>query len=638
MITTEPDVVVWHGCYDARWNELIVPDAFAHPAKMARGLVARIFSELIAGGWLRPGDVVVDPFGGIGTTAIEGASRGVQVVCCELEPKFVALALDNFALHRRDWQAMRRPLPIIVNGDSRELRRHVGPALAACVVSSPPFAGCDTRPTAMGAGKATRADGDGAGRNKGDYIYGESDGQLGTMAEGNVAAVISSPPYAEIASGAGGLNTKAPKHAGQQGGRSASSASQDTDQRYGESDGQLARMALGDVDALVSSPPYEESVNAKGHGIDWSKADPKATGNRRRGDDCKHGQTLRDQLAYGDTPGQIGAMRGGTVAAVVSSPPFLDARSDTTASVKGNLPTAHDPEAMGVSIGNLQTLRSGDIAAIVSSPPYEGSQVGTGKDGRSGWRGYTDIGGGVPGAERGQLSAMPAGDGVDAIVSSPPFTQGYSGGGGINVKGYGADGADKVGSRTYQGTGNERVDGNLETLTLGDVAAVVTSPPYEGSLSASRDGIDWEAARRAGAGGGEHQAPGASVAAAYPVSDANIGNATGDTFWSAAKQIVAESFAVLRPGGTAVWVVKAFVRDKKLVDFPGDWRKLCEHVGFETFLEVHASLVHEEVRSHLFDGEVVKRRERKSFFRRLAEKKGSPRIDFEVVLFMRKPV
>ena len=86
----------------------------------------------------------------------------------------------------------------------------------------------------------------------------------------------------------------------------------------------------------------------------------------------------------------------------------------------------------------------------------------------------------------------------------------------------------------------------------------------------------------------------------------------------------------------AVWVVKHFVRNKQRVDFPGDWRKLCEHVGFETIQEVHASLVSEETRSHLFDGERTTRRERKSFFRRLAEKKGSPRIDFETVLFMVK--
>jgi hypothetical protein len=115
-------IVRWTGCYDDGWRDLIVPEAFAHPAKMARGLVVRVFDELFASGALQRGDVCVDPFGGIGTTAIEGASRGVQVVCCELEPRFVALARQNFELHRRDWEAMGRPLPVMVQGDSRQLR------------------------------------------------------------------------------------------------------------------------------------------------------------------------------------------------------------------------------------------------------------------------------------------------------------------------------------------------------------------------------------------------------------------------------------------------------------------------------------------------------------------------------------
>ncbi len=463
-------VAMWAGCYDAGWRDLIVPAAFAHPAKMSRALVARIFDELFASGAIGRGSLVVDPFGGIGTTAIEGASRGVQVVCCELETKFVRLAAENFALHARDWQAMGRPAPRIVNGDSRKLREHVGPVLAECVVSSPPYAdGCarqgkDPYPNYL----------EGSTQSVSLVSYGDTPGQLGGMEAGTVDAVVSSPPYAEIASGSGGLNTK-PAKDGQQGGRSAASPSQDTDSRYGESAGQLARMALGDV---------------------------------------------------------------------------------------------------------------------------------------------------------------------DAIVSSPPFTQGYAGGGGINRVGYRKDGVvdDKVGERTYQGTAADRVDGNLETMPLGAVAdALVSSPPYEGSLAASTDGIDWQQAKRANNDHSGQQRPGASVAATYPATDGNVGNATGETFWSAALDIVRESYAILKPGGTAVWVVKHFVRDKAIVDFPGDWRKLCESVGFETVTEVHAMLVAEETKNDLFDGPTVKRRERKSFFRRLAEKKGSPRIDFETVYFMRKP-
>jgi hypothetical protein len=117
--------VVWHRCYDETWKGLIVDGAFAHPAKMARGLVHRIFDELFVTGVIRKGSQVVDPFGGIGTTALEGASRGVNVTVCELEPKFVALSNDNVELHRRGWQLTGLPIPRIVLGDSRKLRDHI---------------------------------------------------------------------------------------------------------------------------------------------------------------------------------------------------------------------------------------------------------------------------------------------------------------------------------------------------------------------------------------------------------------------------------------------------------------------------------------------------------------------------------
>jgi hypothetical protein len=38
----------------------------------------------------------------------------------------------------------------------------------------------------------------------------------------------------------------------------------------------------------------------------------------------------------------------------------------------------------------------------------------------------------------------------------------------------------------------------------------------------------------------------------------------------------------------------------------------------------------------LFEGHVRREKSRKSFFRRLAESKGSPRIDYEEVLFVRR--
>ena len=94
----------WHGCYDDGWTGIIVPEAFAHPAKMAYGLTRRIFKHALSEGWIKPGDVVVDPFGGIGSTGIVGACLGLQVVCVELEPRFQTLGCENFLLHcKKGW-------------------------------------------------------------------------------------------------------------------------------------------------------------------------------------------------------------------------------------------------------------------------------------------------------------------------------------------------------------------------------------------------------------------------------------------------------------------------------------------------------------------------------------------------------
>ena len=75
------------------------------------------------------------------------------------------------------------------------------------------------------------------------------------------------------------------------------------------------------------------------------------------------------------------------------------------------------------------------------------------------------------------------------------------------------------------------------------------------------------------------------------------------TFWSE-QTILEQTFAVLKPGGEAIWVVKAYCRDGHIVDFPGDWRRLCENVGFQTLHEHHALLVeHHGTQRQLFDEE-----------------------------------
>ena len=434
----------WHGCYDESWKDLIVPEAFAHPAKMAYGLTNRIFRHILSEGWVKPADVVVDPFGGIGSTGIVGAHFGLQVVCVELEQKFVELAKQNFELHRKSIETFTHfgkvVFPVIIQGDSRQL---YGLLRVAHILSEKVASCCDV--------------------------------------------VVGSPPFTE-------------------------------------------RQPSPDARPLDG----------------------------RKNERCELREHQKD--SYGQTPGQLGAMKPGSIDAVVSSPPY----AETNKEIK-NADSLVEKLYQSKQSGELKTNMGGDFRKALKKE-FQKSY----------------------GSTPGNLGNLKPGE-VDSIVN------------------------------------------NQSSIVNGKVDAVVSSPPYEGSAeSGSRHGDSGIVGRDKKCGGSQKT----NFRYSENHESENLGGYKGQTFWQAAKQIVQQCHQILKPGGHAVWVVKSFVRNKKIVDFPGDWRKLCESVGFETLHEHHAMLVKETRKQSLFGHEILEKKERKSFFRRLAEQKGSPKIDYEVVLCM----
>jgi len=232
-------------------------------------------------------------------------------------------------------------------------------------------------------------------------------------------------------------------------------------------------------------------------------------------------------------------------------------------------------------------------------------------------------------------------------ISSPPFEQSLTNKAHATSPtdlGLRADGTRRGGSIVTGDYGDTA--GQLATMREGQPAdAVISSPPYEASMSSETSGIDWSRCHREdGSPRDMSQEPahthriGAGGEMRYSAAGDNLGNTTGDTFWSASRQILEQVYQVLVPGGHAIWVLRAFVRKGKLVDFPGQWRDLCEAVGFMT-LHVHrAWLVEDGGQQYTLDGDLERYQvERKSFFRRLAECKGSPHVDYEVVLCTVRP-
>ena len=213
---------------------------------------------------------------------------------------------------------------------------------------------------------------------------------------------------------------------------------------------------------------------------------------------------------------------------------------------------------------------------------------------------------------------------ADCVVSSPPYAEALSAANhGIRDERRARNASD------IQGAHYGSSPGQLAGMKAGDVAAVVSSPPYEATIS--NQSADVKNERRFSARFSKADLSGRN----YGTALGQLGNARGPTFWEAARDIVTECYAVLAPGGHAIFVTKDYVRNKARVPFTDDWCKLCEACGFRLVCRHEATQVKERRSDGLF-GEHVERTERKGFFRRLAEKKGSPRIDHEDVTCWKK--
>ena len=298
--------------------------------------------------------------------------------------------------------------------------------------------------------------------------------------------------------------------------------------------------------------------------------------------------------------------------------------------------TALDPFG-GVALGALDAMTYGlNWLGVELEPKF----VSLGKKNLELWRQRYGFRQGtlVQGDSR-QLRSILQGTGVQAVVGSPPYAEAISNGrSGIDkTKGVDPRKPDSQGVRRLEelAEGYGTTPGQLGAMPPG---VVVSSPPWENSLADSQAGAAQIAGFKAAmARDGNGHAGRVTSPGAYGTSHEQLGNTAGDTFWSASAQIMQELAAILPAGAVCAWVVKSYVSKKAIVPFPDQWRGLCEQHGFVLVEEIHASLVEDHGTQHSLFGEAQRvTTEKKSFFRRLAEKKGSPRIDHETVLIVRK--
>ncbi|WP_161791009.1 TRM11 family SAM-dependent methyltransferase [Actinomadura welshii] len=109
------------------------PESMRHPGKMLPAIAATIIEA-----FTRPGDLVVDPMCGIGTTLVEAVHLGRDAAGVEYEPDFVHLTVGNL---RHAHAQGATGTPRLMCGDARNIAM-LYQALhgkAALVLTSPPY-------------------------------------------------------------------------------------------------------------------------------------------------------------------------------------------------------------------------------------------------------------------------------------------------------------------------------------------------------------------------------------------------------------------------------------------------------------------------------------------------------------------
>ncbi|GAA1370330.1 TRM11 family SAM-dependent methyltransferase [Catellatospora chokoriensis] len=111
-----------------------VPHTSIHPGKMLPDVAAHAITT-----YTNPGDLVLDPMCGAGTTLVEAVRAGRDAIGVDIEPRFAELAAANLALAE---QHQAPGVGLVATGDATRLLDVIPPdaiGRVALVLTSPPY-------------------------------------------------------------------------------------------------------------------------------------------------------------------------------------------------------------------------------------------------------------------------------------------------------------------------------------------------------------------------------------------------------------------------------------------------------------------------------------------------------------------
>lgn len=537
---TEQEPTIWYGMYKKNWKGVISKGAFEHPAKFSRSLINQIYLHLFENGYIKKGDTVFDPFGGVALGSIDAANYGLQWIGVELEEFFRIIGHKNILFWIQEGWCVcgndgARFLSILRDAVSQGAQRSnaTAPTKDRAIlfdgVSQPRlFIGEESQ--RRNEGQAAHADsleqrealaGGDEGKTLAPREQWEPEGREERPLErreiDQARRVCRNSHQREEETGTSACDGVSSGEAPDTEGTRPSQKRRQNRQRSRQS-GTPERVkshaasqspwppATNQESAMPPLPDDSRDQVAGGSLTNRLLLDHLQARQAARSEQslsvpsfcavCGKMKVLLPVLLQGDSR-NLRTILGQTTApnAVVSSPPWLDqepshAQDDPRAFGEGG--HAYQQASYGTSEGQLGKMPHGDVSALISSPPYADAgkpdarnlhfddQIGP--DGQT--RRESSIArkqrDGVPdayGPTPGNLGEMLVGE-ITAVVSSPPFLdQGRAdtrpqGGMHTAIPHIKADGSPP--GISFVGT----TEGQLSALPPGDITAIVSSPPY----------------------------------------------------------------------------------------------------------------------------------------------------------------
>ena len=410
-------------------NDLFTPESFAHPAKMDSQLLIWIVEK-----YTKPGETILDPMFGSGTTML-ACILGRNVIGVELEEKFIKMAKANWEkVRQRPQLGCQMGEATILQGDARNLSGLLADKCIFSPPFASNTYGGESQWLKEHQDEISRNSPlrHGAHQNENKHhdnlIIPDNPSNVGNLPYSNIDSIITSPPYADMSMG-GGLNTKPPREGhNDQSGRNEGAPSQrgaggyadsiitsppyanaltgesgidwtkatrgkaegnkprdrtkekawdaaywnnEIGFRYSREDKNIGNLPYGSIDSVITSPPYEASLNDK------RTSDDRMSQLERNVNPENTGRETKRVMKKGFSPHEMNVM-GYSVDSIVTSPPYegIEIMGNRQVVRSERIGTAHEHKAdtynkESSNIGNLKSTSYLEAMAIVYSECYK---------------------------------------------------------------------------------------------------------------------------------------------------------------------------------------------------------------------------------------------------------------------------